>query len=52
MVEYYQVGLDRAKYGYDGWSELNCNDCKARIGRWSEKELGEGELEPRWGNTG
>jgi DNA-directed RNA polymerase subunit RPC12/RpoP len=34
---------------YDGISEIKCNDCGARIGRWTGKELKEGELEPRYG---
>jgi DNA-directed RNA polymerase subunit RPC12/RpoP len=34
---------------YDGISEIDCNDCGARIGRWSGKELAEGEFEKRYG---
>lgn len=34
---------------YDGISEIRCNDCGVRIGRWSGRELQEGELEPRGG---
>lgn len=30
---------------YDGVSEIACNDCGARFGRWSGKELAEGEFE-------
>ncbi len=45
MVEYAPGHPDR----YDGISEIVCNDCKARFGRWSEKELKEGESEPRFG---
>lgn len=36
---------------YDGVSEIDCRDCGARIGRWSGKELGEGEVENRGGRT-
>jgi len=34
---------------YDGISEIDCNDCGARFGRWSGKELAEGELEKKFG---
>lgn len=34
---------------YDGASEINCLDCNYREGRWSGKELAEGELEPKYG---
>lgn len=30
---------------YDGVSEVNCRDCGARFGRWSGKELVEGQTE-------
>lgn len=30
---------------YDGWSEIYCLDCGKRHGRWSNKELQDGELE-------
>lgn len=30
---------------YDGVSEIECTDCGARFGRWSGKELAEGESE-------
>lgn len=30
---------------YDGVSEVECRDCDARFGRWSGKELTEGEAE-------
>jgi len=33
---------------YDGVSEIKCNDCGARFGRWSGKELSEGEIEKRF----
>ena len=45
MVEYAPGHPDR----YDGVSEIFCNDCKARFGRWSGKELMEGEVEPKFG---
>jgi len=32
---------------YDGVSEIDCKDCGARFGRWSEKELAKGEIEKR-----
>ena len=31
---------------WDGWSEWNCPGCDLRIGRWSQKELVKGEVEP------
>lgn len=36
---------------YDGVSEIMCNDCGTRFGRWSGKELAEGEAESRLGQT-
>lgn len=41
MVEYDGMHPDH----YDGISEIDCNDCKARFGRWSGKELVDGEFE-------
>jgi len=50
MIEYGYTGDPEIdKYMYDGISEIDCNDCGARIGRWSGRELKDGELEPRWG---
>ena len=37
---------------YDGVSEIDCRDCGKRYGRWSGKELAEGEKEPRFGIEG
>lgn len=34
---------------YDGVSEIYCKDCKARIGRWTGRELHGKETEPRYG---
>ena len=34
---------------YDGISEIDCRDCGARYGRWSGKELAEGEAEKKYG---
>jgi hypothetical protein len=34
---------------YDGVSEVRCKDCNMRWGRWSGKELKDGELEKRYG---
>lgn len=36
---------------YDGVSEIQCNDCHVRFGRWTGKELAEGEWEKRGGRT-
>lgn len=45
MVEY---DMMHPEY-YDGVSEISCNDCGARFGRWSGKELEDGEFEKRGG---
>jgi hypothetical protein len=34
---------------YDGVSEWRCPVCGYREGRWSGRELGPGEIEPRFG---
>ena len=34
---------------YDGISEYLCTNCKTRYGRWTGKELKEGEVEKRFG---
>jgi hypothetical protein len=36
---------------YDGVSEWQCMECKTRWGRWSGKELKDGECEPKFGGT-
>ena len=38
-------------YRYDGISEIICNPCNKRYGRWSGKVLKEGEQEPPYGNV-
>lgn len=45
MVEYDYASPEH----YDGISEINCKDCGARFGRWSGKELAEGEIEKKFG---
>lgn len=45
LVEY---GHEEPEH-YDGVSEINCLVCKKRYGRWTGKELLEGEREPRFG---
>ncbi|MCF7865312.1 MAG: hypothetical protein K9M11_02295 [Candidatus Pacebacteria bacterium] len=45
MVQYVPGTPD----AYDGVSEILCNDCKVRIGRWSGKELADRETEPKYG---
>jgi transposase-like protein len=37
---------------YDGISEYQCQDCKYRQGRWSEKEIPEGYSESRFNKKG
>ena len=52
MMEYGFLDIpDADRYYYDGISEIQCQEdgCKARFGRWSGKELKEGELEPKYG---
>jgi len=34
---------------YDGVSEIKCEACKKRFGRWTKKELAPGEVEKRYG---
>lgn len=34
---------------YDGTSEFRCNKCDRRWGRWSGKELGDGQYEKPYG---
>ncbi len=34
---------------YDGISEWQCGKCKVRIGRWTGKQIADGEFEPRFG---
>lgn len=41
MVQYDGMHPDH----YDGVSEIACEKCGARFGRWSGKELAEGETE-------
>ena len=43
-----QYGSDHPAH-YDGVSEWRCLACLVRIGRWSGKELAEGEVEYRSG---
>jgi len=45
MVEYAYDHPER----YDGVSEIHCESCGARTGRWSGKILKENECEPRYG---
>ncbi|MFA6392894.1 MAG: hypothetical protein WCW54_02330 [Candidatus Paceibacterota bacterium] len=45
MVEYDGMHPDH----YDGISEIDCQDCKARFGRWSGKELSLDETEKIYG---
>jgi len=45
MIEYGYPSPEQ----YDGISEYMCKDCGARFGRWTGKELKEGEIEPRFG---
>ena len=45
MVEYAYGTPER----YDGISEIDCRNCGARFGRWSGKQLADGELEKRFG---
>lgn len=44
MIQYRRTTQD-----YDGISEIQCQDCNTRTGRWSLKELKDDELERRYG---
>ena len=44
-IEYEYGHPDR----YDGMSERMCERCGTRYGRWTGRELHEGESEKRWG---
>lgn len=48
----YAIGVEYCgtPHDYDGVSEWKCEQCKRRWGRWSGRELAEGELEPRYGD--
>ena len=45
MVEYDYANPEY----YDGASEIDCQDCGARFGRWSSRKLSEGEFERKFG---
>lgn len=45
LVEYH--GMDPNHI--DGWSEIHCQKCSRRWGRWTGKELASGESEVRYG---
>jgi hypothetical protein len=45
MVEYEPGSPEH----FDGISEINCLACGARFGRWSGKELVDGEIEKKYG---
>ncbi len=52
MIEYYAPDTLRftpSEAIYDGISEIQCQDCGTRSGRWSLRELKDGELERRYG---
>jgi hypothetical protein len=45
-----QYGHDAPRWAwYDGMSEMVCQSCGKRYGRWSLRELAVGEYEPRYG---
>lgn len=48
MIEYFKPETPGEAI-YDGVSEIRCNDCNARFGRWSLKRLKDDELERRYG---
>ena len=48
MIEYYAPDTP-SEVIYDGISEIQCQDCGTRSGRWSLRELKDGELERRYG---
>lgn len=34
---------------FDGVSEIRCESCGARYGRWTGRKIQDGEYEPRYG---
>lgn len=46
-IEYWYTSPQR----YDGISEWQCQQCKARFGRWTGKKLAKGELEKKYGGV-
>ena len=52
VCEKHMIGIEYAydsPYHYDGVSEWFCEKDNIRIGRWSNKHLGEGDLEKVFG---
>ena len=47
LVEYNMLDT----FHYDGTSEIKCMDCNARFGRWTGKELKDGEQERPYGGV-
>ncbi len=47
MIEY---SYDSPEH-YDGVSEIDCQACNTRFGRWSGSELKSGEVEKRYGGV-
>lgn len=47
----YAVQYRGTDQDYDGVSEWVCKQCDKRFGRWTGRELKEGELEQRYGIT-
>lgn len=45
LIEYHPLSPEY----YDGASEIHCEDCSTRFGRWSGKKLAEGEIEKPYG---
>ena len=37
--------LYKENNAYDGWGHIECGTCGYKVGRWSEKVLGENEFE-------
>ncbi len=48
LIEYYEMHPEH----YDGISEISCNDCKKRYGRWTKEEIPEGFCESMYGKKG
>jgi hypothetical protein len=48
-VQYGRVWTEENPNHYDGVSEWECSMCGRRWGRWTGKELQEGEQEKRYG---
>lgn len=52
LIQYGLVADEENPEHHDGWSEVMCQDCNRRVGRWTDEELHDGEVESRFGQRG